>query len=406
MLTKSRFLSLFMLTIFTLSIAVAQDELLPCSQRPHVVLLPRVHNVNWCIEKPIDMGSALAITAIAFDDEGILYATSPQRGELLAFDDADGDGLPDQPRVVASGLRLPNGLAYEGDTLYVVGDGIVYAFREGEMRIVADDLPSGRGFFASGIATHEGLLYIGIPAPCDACVPDDPLRGTVLRMTPVGESREIVARGLRYPAALEIHDGQLWITDSARDGLRGQPFLDELNIVDLAQDDVPHFGWPYCVGLENVPDMPGDFDCAQAAPPHIVFGTGSIPLALHSYTSERYSFLTGDLIFVLGGSLDNNPIRGYEVAFLDEQADGSYIVESILPSDLAITRTNRTPYDPAQGYDSGTAALLNRRGAGAWPQRIFGVAESPEGYVTISVGGGVVYVLRPGDYDTCSLREC
>jgi len=410
MLTKSRLKSLWLLLIFVFPVA-AQDDLPSCPDRPLVVLLPRIESRLWCIEHPIqsDSGDALIYTAIAFDDEGTLYATSPQAGELIAFEDSNDDGLPDQPRVAAEGLRLPAGLAFADGVLYIVGDGAVYAYQDGNLRTIADDLPAGRGFFTSGIAVHEGILYIGIPAPCDVCVPDDPLRGTVLRMTLNGEEREVIARGLRYPAALTVHQGQLWVTDSARDGLWEASYLDEFNVIDLNSDDVPHFGWPYCVGLENTPDVAGDFDCADATAPTIALATGSIPLDLHSYQSETFPFLTDDLVFVLGGSLYQNPIRGYQVSFLDAQADSSTIIETILPHDRTVAGVDRVTYNPEVGYESSAVEVLNRRGAGIWPQRIFGVAESPEGYLYISAGGGDIYALREngaGDPDPCDIRDC
>lgn len=406
MLTNIRHLP-WLFLLFFITPAIAQDaDLPPCGERPLVVLLPRVEGNLWCIEKPIDLGSELATTAITFADDGTLYAISPQRGELLAFVDSDGDSLPDQPRVVADGLRLPNGLAYADGVLYIVGDGIIYAYEDEEIRVLADDLPGGRGFFTSGIAIAEGFLYVGIPAPCDDCVPDDPLRGIVLRMALDGSEREVVARGLRYPAGLTIHQGALWVTDSASDAFENQGFYDELNVIDLQRDDVPHFGWPYCIGLENEAHLPGEFDCAEATAPTIAFATGSIPLALHSYQSNTYPFLTGDLIFVLGGSLYQNPIRGYQVGYLDVQPDGGTIVEAILPYDRVVAGVDRVPYDAQRGYDSQDVEYLNRRGAGTWPHRIFSVAESPEGYLYISVGGGTIYVLRPGDRDPCELRTC
>ncbi len=406
MLTNLRRFSLLMLLLLALVTAAQDANLPPCSERPLVVLLPRVESILWCIEKPIDLGSELVSTAITFAEDGTLYATSPQRGELFAFGDSNGDDLPDQPRVLADGLRLPNGLAYADGVLYIAGDGLIYAYEDEEIRVLADDLPGGRGFFTSGIAIHEEALYIGVPAPCDDCVPDDPLRGTVLRMTLDGTGREVVARGLRYPAGLAIHDGALWVTDSASDTLEHQGFYDELNVIDLARDDVPHFGWPYCIGLENEAHLPGDFDCAEATAPSITFATGSIPLDLLSYQSRTFPFLTGDLIFVLGGSLYQNPIRGYQVGFFDVQADGTRIVESILPQDRVVAGVDRLPYDAERGYDSRAVEVLNRRGAGTWPHRIFSVAESPEGYLYISVGGGIIYVLRPGDSDPCEFREC
>jgi len=180
-------------------------------------------------------------------------------------------------------------------------------------------------------------------------------------------------------------------------------------VIDLESAETPHFGWPYCVGLANVPDLAGDFDCASAIPPTIALATGSQPLALHRYTHEQFRFLTDDLLFVLGGSLYQNPIRGYQVGYLDAQADGSIVIEAILPNDHSIAGVDRRPYDPQVGYVSSAVELLNRRGAGAWPQRIFDVAVNPQGHLYISIGGGSIYALRPGgpgDQDPCDWRDC
>ena len=93
-------------------------------------------------------------------------------------------------------------------------------------------------------------------APCDFCVPDDPARGAVLSYALDGSDRQIVATGLRQPADLAFQGADLWVTDSARAGLFDTPDLDELDRVGRHAVR-PNFGFPYCVGRTNTPDLAG-----------------------------------------------------------------------------------------------------------------------------------------------------
>lgn len=390
--------------------AIAQ-ELTSCDEREFLVEYPRVEPNMWCIENPVadETAGEWAFTALAFGDDGTLYATRPHTGEVLAMRDTDGDALVDSPYVIADGMRLPNGLAYADGVLYILGDGIVYRYVEGETSVLVDDLPHGRGFMASGITVHENHLYVGIPFPCDFCLPDDKLHGTVLSFALDGSDRQIVARGLRYPAGLEFYEGKLWVTDTARDGLdRNASFLDELNTIDLASNIIPHFGFPYCYGSENIVDMLSDFDCATATPPALVIETHSTPIALQPYNADLYRFLKGDLIVVLAGSFDNSILRGYAIYSIDTvRDDGRIRYEAIMPTDSHIAGPDQRFYDREGGITQYHSTIVNLRGAGIWPHRIFDIAISKEGWIYISANSRI-YVLRPNIRDVCELglREC
>ena len=130
--------------------------------------------------------------------------------------------------------------------------------------------------------------------------------------------------------------------------------------------------------------MLADFDCAEAVVPEIALQTHSTPYALLPYEGAAFPFLRDDLLLVLSGSSNNDPIRGYSVAYLEELVD-KRIFETILPHDRSIAGVDRVVYDAAIGYQSLFAELLNNRGAGPWPHRIFDVAVSPEGWLCTSV---------------------
>lgn len=388
-------------------ITLLSQELPRCSARPFVAELPRIEQRLWCIERAIFEHEAgeLAFTSIEFAPDGALYATRPLTGELYVMRDSDGDGLPDSPTLAANGMRFPNGLIYAENALYIMGDGHVYRYADETLETVVDDLPGGRGFMASGITYYDGWLYIGVPMPCDFCAPDDDLHGTVVRMALDGTQRQVIARGLRYPAGLTFWDGTLWVTDTGRDDARQIAGTDELNRIDLDNDTLPHFGFPYCEGRENVSNFPGDFDCSTVTRPAVILYTHSTPLALQPYSGNAFRFLTGDLLLVLGGSVNNETVRGYQVVYL-EQEDDNFVIETILPSDHTIGGEDRVTVTPGRIYTPIFAQLLNRLGAGVWPHRMFDVAISPEGWIYMSVGGGQIFVLRQGDRNPCDYRVC
>jgi glucose/arabinose dehydrogenase len=393
--------------LFSLSSVVIAQELPRCSERPLIAELPRVEPRLWCLERAIFGHEAgeLAFTAIEFAPDGALYATRPLTGELYVMRDTDEDSLPDSPTVVATGMRFPNGLIYAENALYIIGDGHIYRFADDILETIVDDLPGGRGFMASGITYHDGWLYIGVPMPCDFCAPEDELHGTVVRLALNGSQREVMARGLRYPAGLTVWDGTLWVTDTGRDNARDILGADELNRIELNSDTIPHFGFPYCEGMANVSNLPGDFDCASVSMPTISLYTHSTPLALQPYFGDAFRFLRGDLLLVLGGSVNNADIRGYQVAYLEIEQD-HFVIETVLPHDTSIAGGDRVSISSESIYRPISASYLNVKGAGVWPHRIFDVAVSPEGWIYISVGGGQIFVLRESDRDACEYRNC
>jgi glucose/arabinose dehydrogenase len=217
-------------------------------------------------------------------------------------------------------------------------------------------------------------------APCDACLPEGTARGAILSFALDGTDRQIVAEGLRQPVGLALHDGILWTVDSARDGLFDVPDLDELNRVTPGA----FFGWPYCIGMENQPDLfPGVFDCATAAAPAMTFPTASHPAALAVYNSDVLPSLTGTMLVVLRGSYNQIDLRGYAIAAIRfDEAGNLSGYDVIVPAESA----NRTNF---------TLEELNYRTSGFWPRRPLGIAVSPEGWVYISWGGGQIMALRP-----------
>jgi len=352
-----------------------------CSDRLAYADDPWVDGTRWCQETVIDDPSAgeMAFTALAAAPDGTLYATRPLAGEVLALTDSNGDGLPDSPRVVAEGLTLPNGLAYHDGALYISGGARIDRLTGEHLETLVDDLPAGGGFWTGGLTIGpDNRIYVGTGAPCDDCIPDNPARGAILSFALNGSDQQIVASGLRQPSDVAFVASTLWTVDTARDGLFDTPGLDELDRVTPGAN----FGWPFCIGADNHPDLAGAFDCGQVVAPALSLPTQSNPLGLAAYSGDALPSLTGALLMTLGGTHNQVDPRGtalVAVHFDDQGNPSGY--EFLIPSDFY--------------FDQFTLQQMNFRLSGFWPHRPFDVAVSAEGWVYVSSGGGRILALRP-----------
>lgn len=374
------------LFVSTRGLIITAQELPPCRERAHSINQPWVDGNLYCLEEAIHISDAgeLSFTALAASPDGTLYATRPLSGEVLALTDTDHDGLPDTPRVVASGLTLPNGLTYHQDALYISGGSHVYRLVGDTLDILVDDLPSGEGFWTGGLTIGpDQRLYVATGAPCDFCEPTDAGRGAILSFALDGSDRQIVASGLRQPSDVAFVHETFWTVDTARDSLFDSPDLDELNHITPGA----HFGFPYCIGYDNRADLiNADFDCANAVAPALTFSTHSTPLGLAAYRSETFPWLTDKLLVVLGGSYNRGVIRGFSlVAVSLNEADSPVSIEHVIPNIEGA----------AIYYPYFTEQEIHYNGPGFWPHRPLDVAVSAEGWVYISVAGGRILALRP-----------
>ena len=373
------------LAIVLLNTATGAHALPPCSQRAHFLDPPWVEGTQYCLELVIEDESPaeLVYTALATAPDGTLFATRPIDGQVVAITDTDNDRLPDHSDVVADGLMLPNGLAWHDSTLYITGGPNIYRLREGQIEILVNDLPIAPGGWAGDITVGpDERLYFSVGGVCDHCIPQQP--ASILSVTLEGDDRRIEASGLRQAAGLAFHDDRLWATDSARYGLYDVPQLDELNQVESGV----HFGWPYCVGANNVPDdlaEADDFDCATATRPSMTFDTGSTPLRLAAYNGDILPTLTDTLLVVLNGSRNRVDLRGYALAVISFDETG-------IPSESEILIPNESESNAKVGF---SVAEMNYRTSGFWPHRPLAVTVAPEGWVYVSESGGRIMAIRP-----------
>jgi glucose/arabinose dehydrogenase len=360
-------------------IIAAQGEafsLPPCGDRPTALSEPWIRIGLACLERVIDDDSAgvLGYSALAAAGDS-LYAARPLSGEIVRLIDGDGDGLPEMPGTAARGLALPYALTWHEDVLYVRGRGAVYRLdAAGTLTTLVDDLPMGE-FPVGGIALWDGRLYVGLGAVCDACPALTDAtgieRGGVVSFALDGSDRRVEAVGLRSPNALVVHDGALYVSDSAPDAHIDTPLLDEINRLTPGAD----FGFPSCLGADS------GAACADVTRPVVLLPTGSDPLAMASYSHDLLPSLNGRLLVVLYGSRGRVDLRGYQVVAADPQTG---LVVDVMPA--------RPDDSPISAF---TPVEMSYRGSGFYPHRPLGVTVTSAGWVMLSVGGGRIMALRP-----------
>lgn len=253
-------------------------------------------------------------------DTGTLYVGS--RGSTIhAVRDRDGDGEADQVTRIASGLHVPNGLAWRDGRLYVaLQDRVVYWRTDGEGGLAGDPatifdrLPDKRhhGWRYAAFGP-DGRLYVTVGAPCNICAVDG-IEGTIIRMGADGGDVETVARGVRNSVGLDWQPGTgvLHFTDNGGDNMGDDIPPDELNRVD---EPGAHFGFPYLgganvrlTGFEDAAPPPG------AVAPVVEFQAHVAALGIRFYDGDMFpAVYRGDAFVAQHGSWNRSVPVGYRV---------------------------------------------------------------------------------------------
>lgn len=197
---------------------------------------------GFAVERLLPEGGIQHPTSLAFAPDGRL-AVASQDGFVTSFD-VGGETARDERRLLGD-LKLPLGLVYLGDTLYVSDNGTVWRVRGSERTAIVSGIPTFEHSTDGMALGPDGRIYLGVGTTCNACRERDPRNGTIVRFAPDGSGFEIFARGFRNPYDLAFHpaDGSLWATDNGRDDL-GTEVPDELDLVQQGKD----YGFPDCYG--------------------------------------------------------------------------------------------------------------------------------------------------------------
>ena len=396
-LTRIYLLLCIIFSVNMLNIMAQQPELGECTERPTVIQgVLYIDHLRWCVEGIVDDGTIepMAFTALEVAPDGTLYATRPLTGQVMAIRDTNDDFFPDTMETFATGLTLPNGLAYHDDVLYVSGGAMIYRIdADGTASIVVDDLSTGIGFWTGGITIGEdNRLYVTIGAPCENCEFDPTERGLILSMALDGSDRQTVATGFRNPSDVEFYRGELWTLDTSPRGY-DSGILDELNLV---QTD-GWYGFPYCLGNDTVNIPSDDYSCDDVVRPQLLFGSSASPRSLAAYPYATLPGTEDTLIIVLSGEPTQVDFNGYKVVMVNFDENNQPLGLTLLvPFRKDSGRQAFEPYTEL-GYRARHIVTLSEQGWGLYPQQPLAVTVNSRGWIYISITGGQIVALRPLD---------
>ena len=174
-------------------------------------------------------------TAFAWSPGGKLYATQ-ENGQVVVVRPG---GAPD---VVARGFKVPLGLTFVGNTLYVSAQGALWRVSGGGRRAIVRGLPFGR-HQQDNVVYTRGRLYFGSGSTCDVCRERSRLSATVLSVRPDGTDLRVEARGLRNPYGLVVGpDERVYVTVNGQDNLGDREPAESVVVLRRGAN----FGWPTC----------------------------------------------------------------------------------------------------------------------------------------------------------------
>ena len=255
-------------------------------------------------------------------DQGTIFVGT--RGDrVYAVVDTDGDQQADKIHTIATGLDMPNGVAFRNGDLYVAEVSRVIRLDSIESRlnnppapvVVNDHFPSdhshGWKFIAFG---PDDYLYVPVGAPCNICEPPDSMYANIMRMNPDGSGLSVFATGIRNTVGFTWYPqtGEMWFTDNGRDWLGDDAPPDELNRADRPG---LNFGYPYCHGGTILdPEYGTGRDCADYTAPALALDAHVAALGLRFYTGTMFpEDYRGQLFIAEHGSWNRSVPIGYRV---------------------------------------------------------------------------------------------
>lgn len=259
---------------------------------------------------------------LALGAKGTVFAGSRDAGKVYALTDADGDGRAEKVRILASGLRLPSGIAFHGGDLYIGAVDRILVLRDIEnhldqppkLEVVTDKLPGethhGWKFIAFG---PDGRLYVPIGAPCNICDKGHDY-AKLISMQADGSDWRDEAYGIRNTVGFDWQPGtqQLWFTDNGRDLLGDELPSDELNRITRRGE---HFGYPYCHQGDSLdPEFGAGKSCKDYTAPALNLGAHVGAIGMRFYTGSMFpASWRGAAVIAEHGSWNRSKKSGYRV---------------------------------------------------------------------------------------------
>ena len=320
----------YWLALMVVSVPVAAAQTTPRPERVtvagHDLFVPAGFKVS------VFADNVGGVRGLALGPGGVVYASRPGKGSIVKLPDANRDGVADTAITVASGLNLPFGIAFRGDTMYVSETNGVKRFGPGAAQPVQliSGLPGGGNHWTRTLVIGpDNHLYVAIGSSCNICEEADPRRAAVVRYNLDGTGEQIFATGLRNSVGVAFNPstGELWANNNDRDNLGDDLPPEHLNILKGGK----FYGWPQCY-LPNKPNPEyPDAKCAGVEPPAFLVQAHSAPLGLAFYTGTMFpSGYRGDAFMTYHGSWNRSVPTGAKVVRVHVQNGKPVSVEDFV----------------------------------------------------------------------------
>jgi glucose/arabinose dehydrogenase len=310
---------------------------------------------------------------MALGDEGTVFVGTRTIGRVYAVRDEGGQRTH---RVVAQGLRQPNGLAFRDGALTVVAINDVLRYdgieRNPDARPVnltaAFDLPRdehhGWKFAAFG---PDGRLYVNVGVPCNICEYDRDRYALIVSINPDGSGRRVEAKGIRNSVGFDWHPTtrELWATNNGRDWAGNDTPQDTLHRIRRSGED---HGFPYCAANWRDPAITtGPAACTEFVAPAALLGPHVAALGMRFYTGTSFpEAYRNQAIIARRGSWNRDEKAGYDVVVAKLDGQGNVTgVEPLLTGllDAANNRFLGRPVDVLQMRDGSLLVSDEQNGA-------------------------------------------
>ena len=266
---------------------------------------------------------------------GTLFVGTREAGNVYALRDTNGDQVADVQYTLATGLRMPNGVAFRNGSLYVAEVSRILRFDDIENRlanppnpvVLYDKYPTeghhGWKYIAFG---PDGKLYVPVGAPCNICDREEPIYASITRLDVDNPAAgpEVLHRGIRNTVGFTWHpqNKELWFTDNGRDMMGDEIPACELN---HATANGQHFGYPYChQGDLKDPKFGDKRPCSDFVAPAQNLGPHTAPLGLEFGLSANWpAAYKNQILIAEHGSWNRSKKIGYQVSLVRVNEQGT-----------------------------------------------------------------------------------
>lgn len=291
---------------------------------------------------------------LEFSEGGILVASIPDEGAVVALPDRDGDGVADEIIRIQERLNNPHGLAFFKGKLFIAEETRLARYTLDEKNLTSSldkvlfDLPLGGRHITRTIAfNNKDQMFVSIGSTCDVCFEKHPWIGTVIISDSEGKNPRVFAKGLRNAVFITVDPKtqDLWGTEMGRDFLGDEKPPDEINIIRDGGD----YGWPICFGDkiydsefgQKTPDY-----CQNTISPIYQIAAHSAPLGLTFINSSQFpEDWQSDLLVAYHGSWNRSTPIGYKVVRMDFEGDKIKDEEDFLTGFLQGSEAAGRPVD-------------------------------------------------------------